>query len=159
MYIALPLALLISLTPPVQDTLVVLSRGSGLWGNRLRLVEELRIGKLEGAQEYMFGDVAGIAVGRDGSIVVADGQGPIVRMYDAHGRFLRNLGRRGTGPGEYNEILGIQTLSDGRFATWDPQNRRINVYDPAAPRSTTIPFRPGCSLKTFSRWTRPTTST
>ena len=38
----------------------------------------------------------------DGSIYVADSQAGVVRQYDANGRFVRDFGRQGTGPGEFN---------------------------------------------------------
>ena len=95
----------------------------------MRLISELRIGELEGAEEYTFGAIEGSAVGLDGSIFIADRQGPILRMYNASGRFVRVVGRQGGGPGEYNTIAGIATTRDGRIAIWDPRNGRITVYD------------------------------
>ncbi len=112
-----------------QDTTTVRARGPGLWGPSSKLIEELRIGELEGAPEYLFGAIAGIAVGPTGAIYVADYQGPMLRMYDATGRFVRTIGRVGNGPGEYTALEGIRTLRDGRLATWDPGNQRINLYD------------------------------
>jgi hypothetical protein len=111
-----------------QQPQVVRSTGPGTWGIGLRLVEELRIGRLDGADEYVLGEVEGVAVGRDGRIYVADAQVPVVRMYDASGRFVRNLGRAGAGPGEYDELAGLRTLPDGRVAIWDHDNSRITVF-------------------------------
>lgn len=92
------------------------------------LVEELSIGVGDGAEEYIFGSIADVALGRDGSLYVFDGQVPIVRHYDASGRFLRNIGRAGSGPGEYRSASGIATMPDGRLLVWDTGNWRINVY-------------------------------
>ena len=92
------------------------------------LVEELSIGVADGAEEYIFGNIADVALGRDGSLYVFDGQVPIVRHYDASGRFLRNIGRAGSGPGEYRSASGIATTPDGRLLVWDTGNWRINVY-------------------------------
>jgi len=92
------------------------------------LVEELSIGVADGAEEYIFGDIADVALGRDGSLYVFDRQVPIVRHYDASGKFLRNIGRAGSGPGEYRSASGIATTPDGRLLVWDTGNWRINVY-------------------------------
>lgn len=91
-------------------------------------MEELRIGQLGGEDEYIFGEINGIAVGKNGRIFVADYQVPIIRMYDKDGTFIRNIGRKGRGPGEYLRISGMKTFPDGRLAVWDVRNLRINVY-------------------------------
>lgn len=93
--------------------------------------EEIRIGQLEGENEYVFGAINQIAVGKDGAMFVSDNQAPIIRMYDRDGEFIRNVGREGRGPGEYQSIGGIRTFPDGRLATWDARNMRITVFDEA----------------------------
>jgi hypothetical protein len=92
------------------------------------LVEELSIGVADGAEEYMLGEIADIALARDGSLYVFDRQVPAIRHYDARGKFLRTIGRRGEGPGEYRSASGLATMPDGRLLLWDTGNWRINVY-------------------------------
>ncbi|MEX0720573.1 MAG: 6-bladed beta-propeller [Balneolaceae bacterium] len=98
-------------------------------GLTLHAIEELRIGKLNGEGEYIFGNINHVSVGTKGQIFVADTQIPIIRMYDKKGEFIRNVGREGKGPGEYLYLGGMRTFPDGRLATWDQNNARINVYD------------------------------
>src|SRR5688500_432958 len=129
--VGLAVAALFSAQARAQQPAVVRSPERPLWGESLRLIEEVRIGKLDGADEYLFGRIDGVAVGRQGTIYVADGQVPIIRSYDAQGRFLRNIGRQGQGPGEYANIGGIRTLRDGRLAVWDNRNGRITLYTSA----------------------------
>ena len=114
--------------PEAQQPQVVRSTAPAAWGENLRLVEETRIGKLDGADEYLFGSIDGVAVGKAGMIYVADGQVPIIRSYDAQGRFVRNIGRKGGGPGEYENIGGIRTFPDGRLALWDNRNSRLSIF-------------------------------
>ncbi len=73
-------------TAAAQEPQVVRSTGAPAWGGALRLVEEVRIGTLDGADEYILGSVGSVAVGRDGVIFVADEQVPVIRMYDARGK-------------------------------------------------------------------------
>ena len=94
------------------------------------LVEEISIGVTDGADEYMFGEIADVAIGRDGSIFVYDRQVRIVRQYDANGKFVRTFGRAGQGPGEYRAVSGIAVLPDGRVLVWDTAGWRLNVYSP-----------------------------
>ncbi|MEX2478383.1 MAG: 6-bladed beta-propeller [Gracilimonas sp.] len=93
-------------------------------------IEELRIGQPDGDENYMFGEVKDVALGIKGRIIVSDQQGPIVRMYDNEGNFLKNIGREGWGPGEYTRISGMKAFNDGKLALWNASLMNINVYDP-----------------------------
>lgn len=94
------------------------------------LVEEVKIGTLEGDSLYMFGDISSVAIGKKGEFYVADPQVTIVRMYDSNGIYLKDIGDAGRGPGEFLYIGGMEVMSDGKLATWDQRNMRINIYSP-----------------------------
>lgn len=114
------------------DTTIVRTLGGSEWGSPARLVEEVRIGRLDGPEEEMFGGALTIAPDRRGGVYVFDGQAPALRHYDAQGRYTRTLGRAGSGPGEYRDAaLGLAVLEDGRVFMRDPRNARINIYDPS----------------------------
>lgn len=113
-----------------QDTLVVRSDGSPAWGSAPRLVEELRIGALEGAEEELFGSVGAVVVTAGGTVVIADTQVPALRLFSSSGRYLGDAGREGEGPGEYRSLLGVRPHPEG-FAAWDPRNARVSVFDEA----------------------------
>lgn len=114
----------------IGDTVVVRTLSGSIWETERRLEEELRIGALEGAQEYMFGNVTRLVPDGSGGVYVFDRQVPALRHYDHEGRFLGTLGREGAGPGEYRTIVGIAVTGDGRLMVHDAQNRRINFYTP-----------------------------
>lgn len=119
-------------TASAQDTTVASADNPPVWGERVRLIEDLRIGTLDGPEKYLFGRVAAVAARpSDGMIFVLDAQVPIIRQYDADGRFVRNVGREGEGPGEYRRVSGMEILPDGRLAVWDGNEGRITVYDTA----------------------------
>jgi hypothetical protein len=113
------------------DTIVKLA-GTPLYPGVATLTQELRIGMTDGPEEYLFTFPSEILLQRDGSIVVLDWETtlgtPIVRRYDRNGRFLRRIGGRGRGPGEYREPTGLAELNDGRILLADALNGRINVY-------------------------------
>jgi len=67
----------------------------------LQLQEELTIGTADGADEYMFVRLRGIAVDDEGEIFALDQRKPRVDVFSADGRHLRSIGRRGQGPGEF----------------------------------------------------------
>ena len=141
-------------TPAARPDTVVRVADRPLHHGVATLVEEMSVGVADGAEEYMFGDVADVALGRDGSIYVFDRQVPIVRQYDAIGKFIRSIGRRGAGPGEYRSTSGIATMKDGRLLLWDTGGWRINVYSPAGEALTqwlTPSGSSGSSTATYSR--------
>lgn len=99
-----------------------------VWGDNVSLVEDVRIGAADGELEYLFGSIAAVRSLPDGSILVADRQGPIIRRYASTGEYMSDVGAPGSGPGEYASILGLEVLPGGEFVVWDPRNRRLNVY-------------------------------
>jgi hypothetical protein len=107
------------------------SDGPGAWSGTPQLVQELRIGRLEGDDDYIFGSISQLAVGRDGTIYVADGIGPRLRRYDPEGRFLGQIGRVGEGPGEYRRITGLALTPAGELAIFDTSLRRITLFSPS----------------------------
>ncbi|MGH7507030.1 MAG: hypothetical protein ACRELX_15340, partial [Longimicrobiales bacterium] len=67
----------------IGDTVVVRWAGPTQWGDSATLAEELRIGALDGPEEYTFGNIQGMAVDAGGRLYVLDRQVPVVRVYDA----------------------------------------------------------------------------
>jgi hypothetical protein len=112
----------------IGDTIVARSSGAGTWGDSIKLVEELRIGRTDSADQYSFGFVRDMAVGQNGTIYVADLKARNVRSYDSAGNFIRQIGRSGKGPGEYQGLIGITLTSDEKLLTCDAMLNRINVY-------------------------------
>lgn len=128
----------------VGDTVVVRTLAGSEWEAHARLEPEVRIGTFEGEDEYMLGDVAGLAVAPDGAMYIYDRQIPALRKYDADGRFVATFGREGGGPGEYKQSDGgLAVLSDGRVLLRDPGNGRINVYSATGESLDHWPLRAG----------------
>jgi hypothetical protein len=125
----------------IGDTAVVRTVSGSAWGDTARLVEDLRIGALDGREELTFGRISQMAVGHDGSIFVFDDPATAIRQFDSTGAFVRRLGRRGQGPGEHRLILGMAVLTDGRLATYDVQNQRVNLYSPSDGTSEGLSLR------------------
>lgn len=73
---------------------------------------DLRLGAVDGDPHYIFGDVRGIEAGTDGTIYVLDYQASEVRAFDATGRYLRTVARKGEGPGEITEANGFVLVGD-----------------------------------------------
>ena len=96
-------------------------------GHQVALAEELRIGSLEEGPTS-FSHITCLAIGPDGTVAVFDPSIPILRIFNATGGYLRDLGRAGSGPGEYRMCLGLAFGTDGILRLSDPRNGRINRY-------------------------------
>lgn len=112
----------------VGDTVVVRTVDGSVWGGERTLVEEIRIGTLEGPAETTFGRVANVGVDASGRIHVVDAQARTVRVFDPAGTYLHSVGHEGEGPGELQQPSGIAFHPDGRLLVRDFGNTRINVY-------------------------------
>lgn len=64
-----------------------------------------------------FGQVHGVARSATGEIVVADQNNYSLRYFGPKGVFLRAVGRRGDGPGEFRAILRMLHCADSLFVT------------------------------------------
>ncbi|NIN73220.1 MAG: hypothetical protein GTO46_15110 [Gemmatimonadetes bacterium] len=113
----------------IGDTIVVRTESGSVWGDTAGLVTDLTIGRFEGPDEYMFGQVRSLAVAADGSIYAFDSHAMELRKYGPDGTYLGTFGREGGGPGEYKRPDGgLAVLSDGRVVLRDPGNTRLTVY-------------------------------
>jgi hypothetical protein len=100
-----------------------------LWGKRLDLKEEFRIGSGTESEEYMFGNIKFIRTSENGNFLVADQDNMQVRLYNKKGEYIKNLGGVGGGPGEYRNIGGVSSYINGGWALWDNRLLRVSVYD------------------------------
>jgi hypothetical protein len=65
----------------------------------------------------------------DGRIVLANNQVEL-RFFDASGRYLTTVARRGRGPGEYEQLLRVFRVPGDTLLAWDVPTSRIDVRDP-----------------------------
>lgn len=111
------------------DTLVLVHRGPGVWGDAAILARRASFGDADGSDTVTLGNIRAIAVGPDGRVFATDGQRLAVRVFDAQLRPLGLWGRDGSGPGELrNPDGGLAVLSDGRVVVRDPGNARAQVF-------------------------------
>ena len=111
-------------------------------GRRLELMEELRIGAGADADALeLFGSVISLAVDEDENTYVADYQSREIRVFDREGNFVRTIGRRGEGPGEFSSLAGI-VWDRGNRVLWavDAGGRRFSVFDRSGRTLATQPY-------------------
>jgi hypothetical protein len=105
----------------------------GMWrsGEEWRVVEEIRIGRMEGEGPDVFGNLFSFAVDGDGRFWALDGQAQELRVFSSTGEHVRTIGRRGEGPGEFAQAVRVELGPDGNMWVMDPDNNRLSVIDSA----------------------------
>lgn len=95
--------------------------------------------RLEENDTLFIGQPMGFAVTRNGGYLIADQRVGTIHEYDARGKYVRRIGRRGNGPNEFSGGPGrLEVEGDSLVVVFD--GRMLKVFD----------FRSG----TF-RWERP----
>lgn len=74
------------------------------------------------------GSPVGVAVMGGGEVVVADGMGPRLALFDSVGTAVRTIGGPGEGPGEFRRLAGLLEITDSTFLIDDPALGRMTVY-------------------------------
>jgi DNA-binding beta-propeller fold protein YncE len=66
----------------------------------------------------------------NGNMLISDGygNGRVVEVTSS-GKYVRHIGRRGTGDGEFNTVHGVTADENGRIYIADRGNARIQVFD------------------------------
>jgi hypothetical protein len=111
--------------------IVVHNPAGSLWatGEEWTVSEELRIGTLDGTGPDMFGSISDFEIDGYGRFWLFEDQTQELRVFDAHGRHVRTVGRKGEGPGEFNRVIGMDWGPDGNLWLADPSNNRLSVVD------------------------------
>lgn len=104
---------------------------TGRWkpGEAWRLTQQARIGSDQSGGPDMFGQILDLAIDPLGRVWVADGHAQQIRVFEANGRHVRTIGRKGGGPSEFAQLAGMDFAPDGRLWVQDPGNSRWAVFD------------------------------
>lgn len=94
------------------------------------IVPEFSVGASDGDETVTFGRVGFVLGMPNGGMLVHDVHqaSGLVRLYDSTGAYVRTIGAKGGGPGEYNQLNGITRLPNGEIVFWDATGGRLNRY-------------------------------
>ncbi len=84
-------------------------------------------GQATGSPGVFFGP-RGIAVDKDGRVLVSDTGNKRVQIFDGTGAFLSQFGGSGLQPGQLDEPVGIDTDAQGNIAVADTWNGRVQTF-------------------------------
>ncbi len=113
--------------------IVVSNPATGMWGegDEWDVTEEVRIGQVDGDGPDVFGSIGLLEIDEAGRFYVFERQAQELRVFDAEGNYVRTVGRKGSGPGEFSQVIGMDWAPDGTLWMVDPNNNRISVIDTA----------------------------
>jgi len=94
----------------------------------IEFVEDLSIGGEEVDENYIFIRPIDIDSDSSGNIYVLDYRDCSIKKYDAQGKHIKNIGRRGQGPGEFQMPLFLQISQHNKIYTGDILSRRIEMF-------------------------------
>ena len=107
------------------------------------LVEELRVGSLDGTGPDAFAYLKGLVALDGGGFAVLDSQIQELRVFGPDGVHMATHGRRGQGPGEFADANGLMLGPNGRIWVPDARNGRMSVFDPVDGFIESFPFADG----------------
>jgi len=108
----------------------------------------MTLGKAGGGKEPdFFFQPNDVVVAADGSIFVAEGHGAEnnrILKFDRNGKLIKTWGKKGSGPGEFDQPHALAFDSRGRLFVGDRSNNRIQIFD-----------QEGKLLDTWTQFSRP----
>lgn len=88
---------------------------------------ELSIGNSDFGSEYSFSQIGSIAV-NDEYIYISDWKEVYIKIFDHDGRYIRTIGNKGQGPGEFSRIRGMQITNQKELVVFDQNSRRLSFF-------------------------------
>lgn len=101
----------------------------------LKLVRDLRID----AVEQDLSNINWITVAPNGAIAVSQPQDGLIRLFNANGSPLGSFGRKGQGPGEFEQLARAGWLGDSLWVS-DFSTRRFTIIGPDRTLVRTVPW-------------------
>lgn len=108
-----------------------------------RISDDTTLGPETGPEETIVFTPRIIRVDALGNAYVLDAEDIRIKIYDVNGNWIRNVGRRGQGPGEYMNINDFDVTQDGDIFILDIPQRRITVF------TSKGGFVSSCSIKGY----------
>lgn len=95
---------------------------------RIAMSEVLSIPSKENIDnsDYFFRNIKMVRTDSEGNVYIVDSGNPTVKKYDSTGMFTETIGRRGRGPGEFQEISAFTIDSDDRLIIFDHYSQRLS---------------------------------
>ncbi len=93
-----------------------------------RLEEDLTIENVEEEEGFTFQDIMHLAVDDEENIYASDSKAAFIKVFDKSGNYLRTIGKKGQGPGEFLYPFEILVLPQGELMVNDLYQLRVHFF-------------------------------
>ena len=111
---------------------IVKNPKEGIWDSKekdeVTIRIEHQIGQLYGPEEFLFVSIVDATVNSKGDLYVADRGLNEIRKFNKDGQYLLTMGRKGQGPGEFQDIRTVAVNSHDDLIVYDSMLRRISIF-------------------------------
>ena len=94
----------------------------------VELKEDLSLGGANAQGDYAFEDIRTLVVDDAGNIFVLDSKAANVKVFDASGKYIRTIGRKGQGPGEFNAPMTLSINAPAGELVVHQAGERISYF-------------------------------
>ncbi len=108
-----------------QQTVRLPERDEALSGT---LTTVFSVGKEDGERHEVFSNVPSVTIDAEGQLYVVDRDDGRILVFARDGRYVRQIGRQGEGPGELRIPNGVALTPDGRIAVFDMASGAISLF-------------------------------
>jgi len=99
--------------------------------SQLTLIEDLRLGEPDEKMDYPFSMLSWFSVDDDENIITMDNEEGCIRIFDKTGKLIKRFGRKGQGPGEFQNVTFMSIIEGNKIGIIDPPNHRFSLYSEA----------------------------
>ncbi len=111
---------------------IVKNPKEGIWDlkekDEVTIRIEHQIGQLYGPEEFLFVSIVDATVNSKGDLYVADSGLNEIRKFNKDGQYLLTMGRKGQGPGEFQDIRTVAVNSHDDLIVYDHMLKRISIF-------------------------------
>lgn len=127
----------------VNGVRVVHNEKSGQWGANPEAKLELTrtIGGLDAEENLSFKEPSDIVRDSAGNFYILDSGNNRIQKLDSEGKFIKTIGRKGQGPGEFQAPNSMDIDNEDNLFIFDVRSRRIEVLSSEGKPLRTIKFR------------------
>lgn len=96
--------------------------------SQLTLIEDLMLGEPDEDQNYPFSMLSWLSVDDDENIITMDNEEGCIRIFDKTGKLIRRFGRKGQGPGDFQNVTFLSVLEGDKIGVVDRSNHRFSHF-------------------------------
>jgi hypothetical protein len=127
----------------VNGVRIIHNEKGGQWGVNLGVKLELvrTIGGLDAEENLSFNNPNDIVQDSAGNLYILDTDNNRIQKLDSDGKFIKTIGRKGQGPGEFQAAHSMDIDNEDNLYVFDMRSRRIEVLSTEGKPLKTVKFR------------------